>query len=75
MRQGPCGTRTVLDADLPAGDYVLVVEGFSRSEGDFDIAMTCRDESQGFLDGDISCGARINGSTVGAGSHGGNAGR
>ena len=51
---------------------MLVVEGFSTSSGDFSVTMNCRDESSGFLDGNITCGQTVHGSTVNAGSHVGN---
>lgn len=68
---GDCGTRTVLDADLRAGDYILVVEGYGAEEGDYDVVMSCPE--QNFFDGAIECGQTVRGSTVGAGSHVGNA--
>lgn len=55
---------------LPGGDYVLVVEGFSSSEGEYNVVMNCADG--GFLDGDIACGQTVTGTTVAAGSHVGN---
>ena len=69
---GPCGVQTVLDLDLPPGDYVLVVEGYSASEGVYTIDMNCASESAGFLDGSLTCGVPITGTTVSAGSHLGN---
>ena len=68
---GDCGTHTVLDADLAAGDYVLIIEGFSSEEGEFSITMNCPTNGV-FLDGAIACGQSVAGSTVGAGSHVGN---
>eukprot|EP01048_Picozoa_sp_COSAG05_P003981 COSAG05_NODE_197_length_14521_cov_113.902995_6_plen_365_part_00 len=66
---GPCGVQTVLDLDLQPGEYVLVVEGYGNDLGHFDITMTCSTESQGFVDGELECGAPVSGSTVAAGSH------
>ena len=68
---GDCGTRTVLDAELPAGDYVLVVEGFNTDTGAYSVTMNCPDAGV-FLDGHIECGDTVSGNTVGAGSHVGN---
>ena len=70
---GPCGVQTVLDASLPPGDYVLVVEGFSSGEGDYSVTMNCPVEDA-FLDGTLQCGQSVAGSTVGAGSNLGNGG-
>jgi hypothetical protein len=68
---GDCGTHTVLDAELPAGDYVLVVEGFNTETGAYSVTMNCPDAGV-FLDGHIECGDTVSGNTVGAGSHVGN---
>lgn len=38
---GPCGTRTVLSADLGPGSYTLMVEGYSAHEGEFTISIVC----------------------------------
>ena len=72
---GDCGTHTVLDADLPAGDYILIIEGYASSEGDYSVQMNCpatSGEVTGFTDGDIACGDTVIGTTVEAGSHVGN---
>ena len=78
---GDCGLHTVLDTILPGGDYTLVVEGFSSSEGAYSVIMNCPDEDcvqvdgesrPCFLDGDIRCGETKTGTTVDAGSHVGN---
>ena len=67
---GDCGLQTVLDTILLAGDYVLVIEGFSSSEGEYAVTMNCvGPQAGGFLDGDIACGETVTGSTVAAGSH------
>ena len=69
---GPCGTRTVLEAQLPPGDYNFVVEGFSSSEGDYSVTMTCDRGVDPSSLPMITCGETVTGSTVGAGSHIGN---
>ena len=69
---GSCGLQTVLDLDLPAGEYVLVVEGFADSQGAYQVTMSCSDETQGFLDGTLECGTAVSGTTVTAGNHLGN---
>jgi len=39
---GSCGYQTVLECPLPvAGTYEIVVEGYSSSEGDFEIEIAC----------------------------------
>jgi hypothetical protein len=41
---GSCGSQAVLDASLPPGDYILVIEGYGTSSGTYDIAMNCDDQ-------------------------------
>ena len=69
---GACGSQSVLDAALPEGNYTLVIEGGSGQTGDYTVTMNCPDD--GFLDGNITCGDTRKGTTVGSGSHVGNAG-
>eukprot|EP01046_Picozoa_sp_COSAG06_P107700 COSAG06_NODE_54056_length_296_cov_1.340102_2_plen_57_part_01 len=42
---GPCGSQTVLDAELVCDqancNYVLVVEGAGSAEGSYSVTMTC----------------------------------
>jgi hypothetical protein len=68
---GPCGTRTVLDAQLPAGNYVLVIEGYQQSAGDYSVTMNCPGSGD-FIDGAITCDDTVTGTTVASGSHVGN---
>lgn len=68
---GDCGLHSILDTVLPGGDYTLVVEGFSASEGEYNVVMHCP-SAEGFVDGEISCGETKTGTTVDAGSHVGN---
>lgn len=64
----------MLDTVLTAGDYALVIEGFSSAEGEYQVTMNCitSDGGDSFLDGNIACGETVTGSTVSAGSHIGN---
>ena len=61
---GTCGTRSVLDAALAAGDYILVVEGYAGSEGEYSILMNCDVGGVGFHDGDLACEQTVTGSTA-----------
>jgi hypothetical protein len=63
---GDCGTRTVLDAELRAGDYILIIEGYSSDEGEYSVTMNCPDSGD-YIDGEIACGDTVQGSTVAAG--------
>jgi hypothetical protein len=63
---GDCGVQSVMDTDLPGGDYLLVIEGYSTDEGDYRVQMICGDESNGEFDGALECGSTVTGSTVGA---------
>jgi hypothetical protein len=75
---GDCGIQTVMDAWLPAGEYVIAVEGYESDEGDFTLVMNCPAEGGTtldgtnidamFLDGSIYCGETVSGSTVSAGN-------
>ena len=63
---GPCGLQTVLDtAALPPGDYALVVEGYSVSEGAYEVGMHCAMDTAGseIYDGRIECGETVQGDT------------
>ena len=78
---GTCGTRTILDADLAAGTYTLLIEGFATQEGEYDVVMHCPTEVDPedptqvlFNDGDVSCGTTVNGNTVGSANMLGNGG-
>ena len=62
---GDCGTRSVLDADMDAGEYVLVVGG--SGNGDYSVTMNCPDD--GFVDGTLDCGDTVTGTTVESSSH------
>ena len=44
---GACGLQTVLDAELEAGSYILVIEGFSSNEGEYAVTMNCPGEGDG----------------------------
>ena len=48
---------------------MLVIEGFSSSQGDYTVDMNC---PSGF-DGEIACGQTVTGTTTGSGSTHGNA--
>ena len=65
---GPCGTRTVLDAELDCAqhhcNYVLVVEGYGSNEGSYSVTMTCNEMND--LEGTIACGETVASSTEGA---------
>lgn len=56
---GACGTRTVLDCQLPPGDYVIVVDGYQEREGNYEIEIACTDSSgcnsHDDCDGDSYC--------------------
>jgi hypothetical protein len=60
---GNCGTRTVLDADLPPGQYALLVEGFSNREGSYSVTMTCGQPTSRGARQMIQCGHRVHNST------------
>eukprot|EP01043_Picozoa_sp_COSAG02_P006470 COSAG02_NODE_184_length_30545_cov_128.634402_15_plen_909_part_00 len=68
---GPCGTRTVLDAELvcnrggAACNYALVIDGYGGQRGHYSITMGCSRESEDIV-GSIGCGDTIVGTTVGA---------
>jgi hypothetical protein len=55
---GPCGLQTILDCALDAGEYLVVVDGYSSSEGDFNLGLTCGPS--------VGCGESVSGSTLGA---------
>ena len=38
---GSCGVQAVLEAELPAGSYVLVVEGWTNRAGSYHVVMDC----------------------------------
>ena len=68
---GPCGTRTILDVTgFPAGEYYLVVDGYSNSQGTYVLAMTA---GQGVFRGPLSSDATVSGDTSAAASFVGNA--
>lgn len=69
---GDCGLQTVLDADLPPGDYILVIEGFSSSEGVYSVTMICDSADTGAITNTVACEETIVGSTVGVPSNLGN---
>ena len=69
---GPCGLQTVLDASLDAGDYMVVIEGFSGSEGEYTLEVVCSSPAGHQA---IACGGTVTGTTVGAQNiHGNGAG-
>jgi hypothetical protein len=70
---GDCGLQTVLDTDLPAGDYILVIEGYGDATGQYSVTMNCPINGE-FMDGAIECGQMVTGSTVSAVSNAGNDG-
>ena len=48
---GPCGVQTVAEIYLEPGNYILLIEGYSNSEGDYEITMNCvSDELLGCTD-------------------------
>jgi hypothetical protein len=61
---GDCGTRSVLDAALDAGDYILLVEGYAGVEGEYSVQMICETDGLGFHDGDIICDQTVRGNTA-----------
>merc|ERR1711994_289961 len=56
-----------LERQLPAGEYTIVVEGYSSNEGDFELDVKCRsaDEDDENI---IACGETVRGSTRGQSS-------
>lgn len=44
---GACGLHTILDAQLEAGNFMLVIEGFSNEEGDYSVTMNCPGQGGG----------------------------
>ena len=38
-----CGSHSEIERFLAAGTYYVVVEGYSRSEGNFELSITCPD--------------------------------
>lgn len=75
---GACGLQTVLDAQLAAGDYNLVIEGFSSGEGTYSVTMVCTGGGvDNAIQGPITCAGRtqtVTGDTTGAVATVGNAG-
>ena len=68
---GPCGVQSVVEVELETGDYVVVLEGYASSEGDYTLAMNC---FGGGREGSIQCGSTVRGNTVGTVSSLGNGG-
>ena len=68
---GPCDTRSVLQTGpLEAGEYALVIEGWTSSEGRYAVTMTCQSfENSTFFDGTIECGGSVDGTTSGSENH------
>lgn len=69
------GGKTVLNDKLPAGTYTLVVAGFGppggryRTEGRYNITMTCVPESGGTEPQPIACGQAYTGNTMAGAQH------
>jgi len=53
---GNCGVQTVLDCELSPGDYLIVIDGYSDSSGDFTFTVGCPPA-------EIACGGTEVGST------------
>ena len=73
---GSCGTSAVIDTGfLAPGEYAVVIEGWSSSEGNYTLSMECfaDGETLEYFDGSITCGDTVQGDTTGAGSHRGHA--
>jgi len=65
---GPCGTRTILDVNyVPAGTYVIVMDGFSSSAGAYRLSVDCTAPPPPPSSGALSCNGNVTGTTVGAG--------
>jgi hypothetical protein len=64
---GPCGLRTVLTQILPAGEYIVIVDGFGTSSGAYTLQTTCpaANAPPPPASGYITCGTTLTGSTVG----------
>jgi outer membrane biosynthesis protein TonB len=54
------GTRAVYDADLDAGEYVAVVEGFSTNYGTYELTLECM-ELTGVASADVSSSVVLSG--------------
>jgi hypothetical protein len=61
---GDCGTRSVLDVALDAGEYIIVITGFAGSEGLYSVVMNCETDGLGFHDGDLVCEQTVSGNTA-----------
>ena len=59
----------VLDASLPAGNYIIVVGGWESNAGEYAVTMRCPQSRAGFVDGTVRCDQTVVGSTVSVGSH------
>lgn len=69
---GPCGLQTVLDTQLDAGDYAVVLEGYSSREGTYHLTVECMQPSAPLA---IVCDDVVHGNTDSAVSnHGGQSG-
>lgn len=58
---------TILYEDLPAGDYIIVVEGYIGFESDYTLSLDCGDFSQGGFNctpEEIGCNETINSTTA-----------
>jgi hypothetical protein len=69
---GDCEFASILDTGgLDAGTYVLVVEGYSDTEGVYTVSTTCQNTTEEiqYFDGNVECGEVIEGDTLGEGSH------
>lgn len=69
---GPCGTRTVLTVPLSAGNYFVVMDGYSTGSGVYRLNVSCPNTA--IIQQSTSCGATVTGNTstgthvVGSGS-------
>lgn len=69
---GDCEYASILDTGgLDGGTYVLLVEGYSNTEGTYTISTTCQNATEDiqFYDGNVECGDTIEGDTFEEGSH------
>jgi len=67
---GPCGLRTVLSTFLAAGNYFVIVDGFSTASGAYRMTATCptTNAPPPPLSGTLSCGSTVTGTTSGSSS-------
>jgi hypothetical protein len=63
---GPCGTQATLDSgSLHAGEYAVIIEGYSTAEGVYELRMLCQAEAAALeYDGEIHCNSTRVGDTT-----------